>query len=783
MTKRSLAVACIIAATLSCSKKKGDADADTDPVEEEVIDVEEEADVEEEDAGPVTVDPIVPAAGTISGERLDCTDAYTLPAEFSNDEGLGHHGWTTSDLTFTLAWGVATLFDNEWISKNDASTPSMRSHPHLVPEAGYCYKSEVADALSGTSSSEPVLAPLVSNVSAFSHANTAYNTLVKDTYEDPSYDLTGDHALVAAIRGLYEATNAFSSAPTVDPWSDTLQESLLAATADYPAEMGSALARLVLSIGEAYALKQAALADADMSTVQRIHQIFLDDYYATMATATASPIGGTILTDLISQRTRLHLEQFNAAAMAVAGAADDLRLVLESVTPFDSPGIDVLTPHGRILVSTSSEDTTYEAARLADAALVVDLGGNDTYHGRYASTHRFWMSASVLVDASGDDLYTPETADIESSTTSRFDAFANDPGFTQGLGLVGVGVLIDGAGADRYTSTVYAQGCGIVGVGILHDLDGADDYRLGANGQGHGFLGIGLHVDATGDDRYGVYTVGQGAGKSYGHGALIDMDGTDTYICYYNDMDPYLPSPGYPNYFGLTSSWSYSDSEGNPHYMSVCQGVGWGYRHEWVTPSQVWRGGFGALVDFGTGNDTHYADCMAIGQGFVYGFGFLYDEGGDDTYRTFWWGPAASAHMGVSLFVEEDGNDDIHVCRLSGGYGYDCSVGWHIDNGGNDTFSGYFNYGKAYTYGLSFMINTGGDDVYNDGAILTDPPFGIVQKASPGANLIGMFMDLGGGTDTYNSAYAGVGNDAHWYSPPIGDDADPAFHKGVGIDK
>ena len=32
-------------------------------------------------------------------------------------------------------------------------------------------------------------------------------------------------------------------------------------------------------------------------------------------------------------------------------------------------------------------------------------------------------------------------------------------------------------------------------------------------------------------------------------------------------------------------------------------------------------------------------------------------------------------------------------------------------------------------------------------------------------------------------ADADPANDALWYHEPIGDDADPAFHKGVGIDK
>ena len=236
----------------------------------------------------------------------------------------------------------------------------------------------------------------------------------------------------------------------------------------------------------------------------------------------------------------------------------------------------------------------------------------------------------------------------------------------------------------------------------------------------------------------------------------------------------------------IATKWKETDPA-TGFFLGGIQGIGWGYRADWFPsgPGDYtnWMGGFGALVDLGEGNDEHYADCMSMGQGFVYGFGLLYDGGGDDIYRTFWWGPAASAHMGVGALIEEDGNDDIHVTRLSGGYGYDCSVGWLVDNGGNDVYGGQFNYGRAYTYGMTFMVNDGGDDVYNNGEEQTDPRFGVVDHGFTGANLAGVFIDLGGGTDTYNTSIEGVGNDAYWYLDPVGEDVDPAVHKGVGIDK
>lgn len=196
--------------------------------------------------------------------------------------------------------------------------------------------------------------------------------------------------------------------------------------------------------------------------------------------------------------------------------------------------------------------------------------------------------------------------------------------------------------------------------------------------------------------------------------------------------------------------------------------------------------GFGALVDLGDGADTHTADTFSMGQGFVYGFGALFDGGGDDRYRSFWWGPGAAAHMGVALFVDEGGNDDVYVTRASAGFGFDASVAWILDHGGNDTYGGRFHYGEAYTYGLTFFINEGGDDTYNAGAARMNPIFGGVNRGYQGANLVGAFLDLGGGNDTYVSAPAEVANEAAWYLPPVnplmGQTLDPAHHKGIGLD-
>jgi hypothetical protein len=731
------------------------------------------------DAGP---DPVLPVIGELGTAAVDCTGAYTYPAELTNEEGLGHHGWDLDDLDLTLAWPLGNRFGNNWISDNTNTTPSLRIQPWLAPEAGYCYRDGLVETSEGSAQGTPVLAGVLSAMSAFAKPESTYDTLERDLYTPPEYDFAGGDPLVLAVEALFATPNDLPGAPAAE-WDDAHAEQLDAISSGLGSAASEALALLVLSLGEAYLVKQQLLEAGDAEAFEAIHSGFVNAYYGSSSNWTISP-GFPVAGDIIEFGDLADLRLLYGAALAVTDAADRFRQAAAASAPFASAGLDLVTPHGRLLIETADEDTDYTAEDLVDAVLVIDLGGNDSYGGRYAATHQFWMSASVLIDIAGDDEYTPEVADIEASSTTTIEAFAEESGFTQGCGVFGVGLLIDAAGNDLYTASTYAQGASAFGVGVLQDLAGIDSYKIGTAGQGSGYFGIGLLMDVAGSDRYGVFTVGQGAGRAKGHGLLFDLAGDDTYIGYYAGGEPELPGPGYNNYYNQPPNTGYHSADGTPHYMSIAQGVGWGFRGDWFWDSQVnWMGGFGALVDLGDGADEHYADCMAMGQGFVYGFGFLYDDGGDDKYRTFWWGPAAAAHMGVGLLIEEDGDDDLHVTRLSGGYGYDCSVGWTVDNGGNDTYGGQFNYGRGYTYGMTFFVNDGGDDVYNAGEEQTDPRFGVVDYAFPNVNLAGVFIDLGGGTDTYYTSIEGVGNDSVWYLDPVGQDADPAFHKGVGIDK
>jgi len=727
---------------------------------------------------PSELTEIPPTLGISETAAVDCTDPYIPPEELTGEDGLGYHGWDWEDLEFKLRWSVSNRFDNNWISLNTGVYDSVRVMPQLVPEAGGCLKDAVT---TGLSSSAP-LAGALDGLSAYAHGDETYLELQHDRYVAPTYaPESEDTALYQALAGLHGLENPDPDAPSAGDWDP---EAIWAVTQAWSPSAQTALADLVWAIGEAALLEEEALADMDPDAARRLHDAYLDERYTGSSPIFLSPYNGDVIDDTIDHADDLALRAYVRAGLRLAQATEAARLAMAAETPHDQGELDLATPWGRVVLSAADRDDVRTATDMDGVALLVDVAGDDVYDGQYAATPHFWMAAGVVLDLEGDDVYGSDTPDIESEDTRASDALDADYGFTQGAGLFGAGVLVDGGGDDLYMASVWAQGTGAFGVGLLADHGGADDYRLGLAGQGQGQFGVGLLADTEGNDRYGVYTYGQGVGRPGGAGLLLDGDGDDLYIAYYQALDPWLPEPGFPNHFGLTtSSMPYNDGE-NAHYMSIAQGTGWGYRGDWFDDYTNWMGGLGALIDLGEGNDEHYADNMSMGQGFIYGMGFLYDGGGDDLYRTFWWGPAASAHMGVGLFWEEGGDDDIHVTWASGGFGYDCSVAWMIDHGGDDVYSGQFHYGRAYTYGLTFMINEGGDDEYNAEADRqrTDPYFGTVIGGAS-TNLLGAFLDLGSGEDTYNTGGDGVGNDAVWYHAPSGDDVDPDLHKGIGIDR
>lgn len=214
-----------------------------------------------------------------------------------------------------------------------------------------------------------------------------------------------------------------------------------------------------------------------------------------------------------------------------------------------------------------------------DAALVIDLGGDDIYDTNAggalihlnlvgdASTCQASalglsigcenedafqsFSASMLIDVAGDDTYGVYKPPRPGS---RDAICSSDPVVrrvvVQGSGSGGIGMLIDVSGADLYRGKTLAQGNGhLGGVGALFDLEGDDAYHAVRSAMGSGVLGgTGIFYEGAGHDTYtfaapsdrGLFNVDQfrcdttarlglGSAVLQSTGHFVDHSGDDTY--------------------------------------------------------------------------------------------------------------------------------------------------------------------------------------------------------------------------------------------------------------
>ncbi len=210
-----------------------------------------------------------------------------------------------------------------------------------------------------------------------------------------------------------------------------------------------------------------------------------------------------------------------------------------------------------------------EGAGVVGIGILADLAGDDEYRCvQLSQGYGGHLGVGALVDASGDDLYVADDAKIEYPSAQTKDHNAS---LSQGCGFGrrahpgdghslagGLGILVDGAGNDRYRCGVFGQGVGYwyamgalvdfagdddyqgfwytqgsaahYALGVLEDLAGNDHYRSQAQSQGQGHdWSIGLLADEAGDDTYELGGLGQGAGHINGIGLLRDGGGSNVF--------------------------------------------------------------------------------------------------------------------------------------------------------------------------------------------------------------------------------------------------------------
>lgn len=531
--------------------------------------------------------------------------------------------------------------------------------------------------------------------------------------------------------------------------------------ADVPMDLQRALASVLVAIGRVAQARDRGLAHvSDPDVVEHLYQAAPHLVLPALGSGSnLSPLDpfdlGAILGDV-----RLPIEETTSLAATI-----------ESIdwTPFRGRtglSFEAQTPIGKVVVRDGMAHT-YAASDYSETALVVDLGGDDTYLAPVGANASVNNRVSVLIDLGGNDRYTyterPVPLDamgfLPSDGRGRYTGRGAGPLSLsevnrQGAGRLGVGLLYDlGRGADRYRSLRGSQGFGALGIGGLMDDGGDDLYELEAGGQGAGILGIGVFFDAGGNDRYVTWHAAQGFGYVRGVGILYDREGDDEYTA--------RPTPvAYPSPQDMTVNGSLS------------QGMGFGRRGDFLPDRVNMSGGIGILRDR-TGNDRYTCAIFGQGSGYWGGMGLLLDGQGNDLYNGRWYVQGAAAHFAYGALVDGSGRD-IHNAdavrqNMTGGAGHDFSTGFLLADGTDDDEYNVPNLalGAGNANGAGFFVDQGGNDTYRAASVLTCGNASLESLTDTGRRMrptVGIFLD-GAGLDTYlrsGVVMDPVGNNATW---------------------
>ncbi|GMV18305.1 MAG: hypothetical protein AMXMBFR56_65290 [Polyangiaceae bacterium] len=402
-----------------------------------------------------------------------------------------------------------------------------------------------------------------------------------------------------------------------------------------------------------------------------------------------------------------------AAAALVARAVEDAKLA--AFADKQVPDLAIDTPIGALVLGGAGASEYFEGSLSERAALLLDVGGDDTYEVPVGAGRRD-VPVSLAIDLGGKDNYGypvyPDAADLPTRPPSDAAGRAVQFGVQgqtlsrkgrQGSGVLGIGLLWDlGGKDDKYASLALSQGAGSVGVGVLFDDGGNDEYVAESTGQGSAMWGIGALLDRAGNDARRSFYASQGFGYVHGVGFAADGGGDDEWFA-----DPGDPKIGGDPLYASAQL----PGEGN---TSMCQGAGFGRRDD--AKKLYMGGGHGVLYDR-AGTDKYTASVFAQGSGYWLGFGVLADKAGNDTYNGLWYVQGASAHFALGFHFDH-GGDDVYnkgfpIRATSIGVGHDFSGALHVDESGNDDYTAPgLSLGCGNSQGAGGLINIGGTDTY-----------------------------------------------------------------------
>ncbi len=593
----------------------------------------------------------------------------------------------------------------------------------------------------------------------------------------------GDEPLATAIERLFalaERQTEFYTFGSRSDWPDVKKE-IREKTKELPDSVKTILAELIVNLTDAIKWRNLAFRNCNREDMEKAFNI--------RDLANTQSDGTVYYPELDDIAETIDWACLHYAALKVSASAEKAEGALGSFineipknfqmefqTPFGKIAVfspvyksELIPPPKMfgILRASIPQWMEYDAS---NSLLLIDFGRNTIYQGTPGATTSLSNPVSVLIDLGGDDYYGYERNLYPPSA---------------GVGLFGIGLVIDSKGDDHYNGSTYAQGVGLFGVGVLLDREGNDHYNADLSAQGCGYFGIGLCLDGTGNDEYYLYGNGQGMGGiGGGIGVCASFEGNDNYTA-----EPLAEVYNRGDYH------SEHKINGNE-----AQGAGFGRRGD-GSDGHSWAGGLGAIIDI-RGNDHYYSGNWTLGIGYWFGTGIAVDRNGDDFYESCYFTQGSGAHYCNGILIDESGNDRHELYETAGaglGFGWDFTNAFLINKGGNDTYRAkIISMGLAQIRSNAFLIDIGGDDKYYLGEGTPGLGEATYRKGydKPGrltsyysyAKSFGGFIDISGNDeyfsfkDNQRSKHPRAKNDSMWFKPAKTDSLFGFDNYGVGID-
>lgn len=593
-----------------------------------------------------------------------------------------------------------------------------------------------------------------------------------------------DDPLMDAVEYLYMLDGQPSDYFTFGQYADwpEYKQVLTAEFSILPDTAKTILAELLINLGEAIRWRNLAFRNCDLDDMQRVMRI--DDLANTQT-------DGTVYYPEIDDIAgSLDWPSLHYAALKTASAVEKAEHAFRDITSALPPQftLEFATPFGTVMLLSSvykvdklPPPKTMSATRApipgwyicdaTDCLLIIDFGRNTIYDSSPGASN-LHTPVSAVIDLGGDDYYGFEQEKYKPST---------------GVGILGVGLVVDSDGNDYYNGSTYAQGFGMFGVGVLYDRKGADKYTSELSSQGCGYFGIGLCLDGTGDDEYYLYASGQGmGGVGGGIGVCASYGGNDKYTA-----EPYSEVYNRGDY--------HSDHKINGN---EAQGAGMGRRGD-GSDGHSWAGGLGAIIDI-AGDDIYYSGNWSLGIGYWYGTGIAIDKNGDDIYKSCYFTQGSGAHFCNGILIDENGDDRHELYETAGaalGFGWDYTNAFLINKGGNDFYkANMISMGLAQIRSNAFLIDIGGNDEYQLaegtpglGEATFREDYRTPSQLTPYyyyAKSIGVFIDIGG-DDKYlqfnketgvTNSHTSAKNNLLWMQPSREDSTFGWDNYGIGVD-